>query len=64
MQHNKLVHNKLATHFASMTSKYKKDDEGVQPSSVALCVSVNDYRTFRDDYQRLVDFIHWYNEFK
>lgn len=38
-------------------------NEGVQPSSVALCVSMTDYRTFRGDYQKLVDFVHWYNEY-
>lgn len=27
------------------------------------CVSMTDYRTFRGDYQKLVDFVRWYNEF-
>lgn len=39
-------------------------NEGVQPSSVALCGCVTDYRTFREDYQKLVDFVNWYNEFR
>lgn len=42
----------------------EKKDESVQPSSVALCVSMKDYRTFRSDYQKLVDFVRWYEEFK
>ena len=29
-----------------------------------LCRLMTDYRTFREDFQKLVDFVHWYNEFK
>lgn len=39
-------------------------NEGALPSSVALCGWVTDYRTFREDYQKMVDFVNWYNEFR
>ena len=43
----------------------KKDDRNGRPFLFCnfLCVSMTDYRTFRGDYQKLVDFVHWYNEY-
>ena len=42
-----------------LSATYKNKTEGGNPSSVNLCGSVADSRTFMEDYQKVVEFCEW-----
>ena len=49
-----------------ISDSYKNKKEGElenSPSKVNLCLTLPDYRTFIDDYLKIVEFIEWLKDF-